>query len=72
MGKISIVLQKVSNTGFVLGQWPSVQGQVVPANASLRLFGGAAFERCLSEFQEAATVLELPQGECGLRRGSFC
>ena len=33
---------------------------VKPANAGLRLFGGAAFERVLAEFQEAAKLLEFP------------
>lgn len=33
---------------------------VKPPNAGLRLFGGAAFERVLQEFQEAARCLEFP------------
>ena len=33
---------------------------VKPPNAGLRLFGGAAFERVLAEFQEAAMLLEFP------------
>ncbi|KAL0049185.1 hypothetical protein WJX82_008406 [Trebouxia sp. C0006] len=41
-------------------QWPAVHGPVRPQNASLRLYGGAAFERCLDEFQEAAHVVQFP------------
>jgi hypothetical protein len=37
-----------------------VTAVVKPANAGLRLFGGAAFERVLAEFQEAAKLLEFP------------
>ena len=41
-------------------QWPGVAAVVKPANAGLRLFGGAAFERVLAEFKEAAKLLEFP------------
>ncbi|KAI8477346.1 MAG: P-loop containing nucleoside triphosphate hydrolase protein [Monoraphidium minutum] len=41
-------------------QWPGVMESVRPPNAGLRLFGGAAFERCLNEFQEAANALRFP------------
>ncbi|GBF90887.1 hypothetical protein Rsub_03742 [Raphidocelis subcapitata] len=41
-------------------QWPGVLESVRPPNAGLRLFGGAAFERCLNEFQEAANALRFP------------
>lgn len=44
-------------------QWPAVHGPVRPQNASLRLYGGAAFERCLDEFQEAAHVVQFPNGK---------
>ena len=44
-------------------QWPAVHGPVRPQNASLRLYGGAAFERCLDEFQEAAHVVQFPTGK---------
>ena len=44
-------------------QWPSVAGDVKPPNAELRLYGGAAFERALNEFQEAAHMLEFPIGQ---------
>mmetsp|Transcript_4509 Transcript_4509/g.12314 ORF Transcript_4509/g.12314 Transcript_4509/m.12314 type:complete len:775 (-) Transcript_4509:922-3246(-) len=40
--------------------WPGTPGPVVPPNAGLKLFGGAAFERCLHEFQEAAHALQFP------------
>lgn len=43
-------------------QWPGVSDAVRPPNAGLRLFGGAAFERCLNEFQEAANALRFPTG----------
>jgi hypothetical protein len=43
-------------------QWPGVLESVRPPNAGLRLFGGAAFERCLNEFQEAANALCFPTG----------
>jgi hypothetical protein len=36
---------------------------VKPPNAGLKLFGGAAFERCLNEFQVAANTLTFPSGE---------
>eukprot|EP00887_Chlorella_sp_A99_P005155 scaffold40.g5155.t1 len=42
------------------GGWPGVTAPVRPPNASLRLFGGAAFERCLQEFAAAAQALEFP------------
>ncbi|GAX74014.1 hypothetical protein CEUSTIGMA_g1464.t1 [Chlamydomonas eustigma] len=41
-------------------QWPGLLAKVVPPNAGLKLFGGAAFERCLNEFQEAAHALKFP------------
>jgi hypothetical protein len=47
-------------------QWPGVPGPIKPANGGLKLFGGAAFERCLNEFQEAAVALKFPQGEWGM------
>jgi hypothetical protein len=36
---------------------------VKPPNAGLKLFGGAAFERCLNEFQVAANMLAFPSCE---------
>ena len=50
-------------------QWPAVHGPVRPQNASLRLYGGAAFERCLDEFQEAAHVVQFPNGNFPLQWG---
>lgn len=44
-------------------QWPGVKGEVHPPNEGLRLFGGAAFERCLQEFVQAALVLGFPAGK---------
>lgn len=41
-------------------QWPGIAVSVKPQNNALRLFGGAAFERCLAEFQEAAQALKFP------------
>eukprot|EP00878_Enallax_costatus_P025746 GHUV01027572.1.p1 GENE.GHUV01027572.1~~GHUV01027572.1.p1 ORF type:complete len:414 (+),score=163.76 GHUV01027572.1:164-1405(+) len=41
-------------------QWPGCLDAVKPPNAGLRLFGGAAFERCLNEFQVAANMLAFP------------
>jgi hypothetical protein len=43
-------------------QWPGCLEAVKPPNAGLRLFGGAAFERCLNEFQVAANMLAFPSG----------
>ena len=40
-------------------------GDAKPPNAELRLYGGAAFERALGEFQEAALMLDFPVGGCG-------
>jgi hypothetical protein len=33
---------------------------VQPPNSELRLFGGAAFERCIEEFQEAVKATDFP------------
>ena len=44
-------------------QWPGVQGLEEPPHAQLQLFGGAAFERCMSEFQAAVTSLSFPSGK---------
>ena len=52
-------------------QWPAVHGAVRPQNASLRLYGGAAFERCLDEFQEAAHVVQFPTGTPTVRQRAF-
>jgi hypothetical protein len=47
----------------VLLQWPGCLDAVKPPNAGLKLFGGAAFERCLNEFQVAANTLAFPSCE---------
>lgn len=47
-------------TASLMPQWPGVAEPVRPPNAGLKLFGGAAFERCLNEFQEAANCLKFP------------
>lgn len=44
-------------------QWPGCLDAVKPPNAGLKLFGGAAFERCLNEFQVAANTLAFPSCE---------
>jgi hypothetical protein len=49
-------------------QWPGVQLPVKPPNSGLRLYGGAAFERCLNEFQEAAQMLDAPAGKLSYAR----
>jgi hypothetical protein len=51
-------------------QWPGCLEGVKPPNAGLRLFGGAAFERCLNEFQVAANMLAFPSG--GLQAAMLC
>lgn len=40
--------------------WPGVLAEVKPGNSSLRLYGGAAFERVLDEFRAAACSLDCP------------
>lgn len=45
-----------------LSQWPGATGEVHPPNATLKLYGGAAFERALNEFQLAVETLEFPKG----------
>jgi len=48
-----------------LPQWPALAGGAAPQppNAELRLYGGAAFERVIDEFQEAASLLAMPPGK---------
>lgn len=43
-----------------IGIWPGVITEVNPPNASLRLYGGAAFERVMHEFRCAAYSIECP------------
>ncbi|XP_004141359.1 dynamin-related protein 5A isoform X2 [Cucumis sativus] len=46
--------------GSGIGSWPGVITEVKPANSSLRLYGGAAFERVMFEFRCAAYSIECP------------
>jgi hypothetical protein len=48
-------------------QWPGCMDAIKPPNAGLRLFGGAAFERCLNEFQVATNSLVFPTGMLHLK-----
>ncbi|XVF18826.1 hypothetical protein REPUB_Repub11eG0056400 [Reevesia pubescens] len=43
-----------------IGNWPGVTVNIKPANAILRLYGGAAFERVMHEFRCAAYSIECP------------
>ncbi|MCO5613342.1 hypothetical protein L7F22_067618 [Adiantum nelumboides] len=43
-----------------VGKWPGLLVDVFPANAALKLYGGAAFERVLNEFCCAACSIECP------------
>ncbi|KAG2396725.1 hypothetical protein LR48_Vigan08g016300 [Vigna angularis] len=43
-----------------IGVWPGVIASVNPPNATLRLYGGAAFERVMHEFRCAAYSIECP------------
>jgi len=43
-----------------LGGWPGVNVDIKPPNASLRLYGGAAFERVMHEFRCAAYSIDCP------------
>jgi hypothetical protein len=43
-----------------LGGWPGVTADIMPPNATLRLYGGAAFERVMHEFHCAAYSIECP------------
>ncbi|XP_073027825.1 LOW QUALITY PROTEIN: dynamin-related protein 5A [Primulina eburnea] len=43
-----------------IGCWPGVTTGVKPANATLRLYGGAAFERVVHEFRCATYSMECP------------
>ncbi len=55
--------------GCVRMQWPGVQGLKDPPHAQLPLFGGAAFERCMAEFQTAVTSLSFPNGKTPITTG---
>ncbi|TMW82626.1 hypothetical protein EJD97_005502 [Solanum chilense] len=43
-----------------IGSWPSVTGEIKPPNATLRLYGGAAFERVMHEFRCATYSIKCP------------
>ncbi|KAF4386618.1 hypothetical protein F8388_006573 [Cannabis sativa] len=43
-----------------IGGWPGVIAEIKPPNATLRLYGGAAFERVMHEFRCAAYSIECP------------
>lgn len=43
-----------------MGSWPGVMADIKPPNATLRLYGGAAFERVMHEFRCAAYSVECP------------
>ncbi|KAG9154885.1 hypothetical protein Leryth_015527 [Lithospermum erythrorhizon] len=43
-----------------LGGWPGVAVHIKPPNGTLRLYGGAAFERVIHEFRCAAYSIECP------------
>ncbi|WCJ32178.1 Dynamin related protein 5A [Euphorbia peplus] len=43
-----------------IGSWPGVILNIKPPNATLRLYGGAAFERVIHEFRCAAYSIECP------------
>ncbi|KAJ4841903.1 Dynamin- protein 5A [Turnera subulata] len=43
-----------------MGGWPGVTLDIKPPNATLRLYGGAAFERVMHEFRCAAYSIECP------------
>lgn len=44
-----------------IGSWPGINMPVKPANSSLKLYGGAAFERVMHEFRCATYSMECPQ-----------
>ena len=52
--------------GLFCLQWPGVPSLREPQHAQLPLLGGAAFERCMSEFQTAVASLSFPSGETTL------
>ncbi|XP_074311104.1 dynamin-related protein 5A [Silene latifolia] len=44
-----------------IGGWPGVTAAIKPPNSTLRLYGGAAFERVMHEFRCAAYSIDCPQ-----------
>ncbi|GAV72308.1 Dynamin_N domain-containing protein, partial [Cephalotus follicularis] len=55
-GKTTI--EELSESG--IGSWPGVCVDLRPPNATLRLYGGAAFERVIHEFRCAAYSIQCP------------
>ncbi|KAM0944673.1 putative dynamin GTPase [Dioscorea sansibarensis] len=51
--------EEQSESGF--GSWPGVTVAMKPPNYTLKLYGGAAFERVMHEFRCATYSLECPQ-----------
>ncbi|CAK9182999.1 unnamed protein product [Ilex paraguariensis] len=43
-----------------IGSWPGVKADIRPPNSTIRLYGGAAFERVMHEFRCAAYSIECP------------
>ncbi|KAF7146036.1 hypothetical protein RHSIM_Rhsim04G0021600 [Rhododendron simsii] len=43
-----------------IGSWPGITADIKPPNATLRLYGGAAFERVMHEFRCATYSVECP------------
>lgn len=44
-----------------IGGWPGVTADIKPPNSTLRLYGGAAFERVMHEIRCAAYSIDCPQ-----------
>lgn len=44
-----------------INSWPGISVPVKPPNSSLKLYGGAAFERVMHEFRCATYSMECPQ-----------
>ncbi|KAB2615903.1 dynamin-related protein 5A [Pyrus ussuriensis x Pyrus communis] len=51
-------MEEQSESG--IGGWPGITADIMPPNATLRLYGGAAFERVMHEFHCAAYSIECP------------
>lgn len=55
-GKTTVEEQSESS----IGGWPGITTDIRPPNATLRLYGGAAFERVMHEFRCAAYSIKCP------------
>lgn len=51
--------EELMHSGIV--SWPGINVSVKPPNSSLKLYGGAAFERVMHEFRCATYSMECPQ-----------